>query len=592
MADFDSLVPNTPESGGGTGLDFDSLVPVSSGQEEQESGQFGLQFASGVADSTASLAGFPVDAMTAVLNLGINGLNQLGTNIPEITNPVGGSQDLRTNQTVNALANPVGIDFGNPQENIPDPQGFGENVANIVGRAVPAIATGAAAFRSLPQSQGVAGSAAQGAGVGSIEGGILSESDTLEGQIRDIGFGSAGGFVGGLAAPLVRGLSRGNDADKQVAELISNGSLDNRIVGRQIDQSGNLVKRPQDIAAQTQGFGDGVITLTRVANPQTKAKFGEIVNVVTDQQRNIINERTLRPTDVVGRSIVDRFVSVDRINREAGRRLNNVAKSLQDESVDISQAVNNFSRNLSERLNVNLAPDEAGNISAIFRGSDIEGRVNSDLQDSLNIVIERARDTSSSTAFDAHRLKQSLDRLIDFDNVNQGLQGNVESIITSFRRDIDQILDSNFPEYAQVNDVFSETRQATNAFRRIVGRNVDLSSEGIESRVGTLSRRIFSNAQSRVDIQNAAQQLTDVANRNGADFQDDIVQQAIFASEIEDVFKIAPANSFRGEVARGAAQAVTGDRRSGVERVVRAGVDAARGVNPRNQILAIRELLK
>lgn len=567
-----------------------SVQPQQQAQPENSSSNT-QQFLKGLNDSTAAIAGLPVDAMTAVMNLGISGLNQVGLNIPEITNPVGGSQDLRSNQSVNAALNTVGTDIGNPQDT-PAPEGIGQNIANIAGQAVPAIVGGSAAFRNLPQATSNLGKGAQGAGIGAAEGNILSQNEDPIGKLRDTTIGGVLGVAGIGVAGAINKLSKGKESSKRVAELLESGELDNSIVGKQLDNNGNLVNRPQDKAAQTQGFSDGVIVLARLANNQTKAKFGEIVNVITEQQRNIVNQKTLRPTDVVGKSIVDRFVFVNKANRDAGKRLNGIAKSLENQPIDISSAVDNFTENLAERLDLSLVVDDTGKLTPNFRGSSIEGRVNSDLQDSLNIIIERARDTRGKTALDAHKLKQSLDRLIDFDKVGTGLKGNVEGIISSFRKDIDGVLDSNFPEYKQVNDIFSETRTATDSLRKVVGKNVNLNSEGISGRVGTLSRRIFSNAASRTDVENAAKELTEVANRNGADFQDDIVQQSIFASELEDVFKISQSNSFKGEIVRSAAQIASGDRRSGVTNAARAAKDAVKGVDSRSKILAIKELLK
>ena len=288
MEDFSQFAV-APDQQQPESVSFDQFSQAPIQQQQPQSTGVLTQLASGISDSTASLAGLPVDAMTAVMNLGISGLNQLGTNIPIIENPVGGSQDLRTNRTANSIGNAVGVDFGNPQD-VPAPQGLAENAANIVGQAIPAIATGTAAFRTLPQASGTLGTIAQGAGVGAAEGAALSQAETVGGFAGDVTLGGVGGATGGAISGLFQRLSRGGASDQRVAQLIQDGELDNRIVGREINEAGRLVSRPQDAIAQKQGFSEGVIALTRVANNDTKAKFGEIVNVVTDQQRNIVNE--------------------------------------------------------------------------------------------------------------------------------------------------------------------------------------------------------------------------------------------------------------------------------------------------------------
>lgn len=93
------------------------------------------QFSSGLNEGIASFAGMPVDLVTGALNLGARGVNYaLGTDIPQIDNPVGGSESIK------GLMDPVISDV-QPQTM---PQRYLRRGGQEIGFGVPMALTGAA----------------------------------------------------------------------------------------------------------------------------------------------------------------------------------------------------------------------------------------------------------------------------------------------------------------------------------------------------------------------------------------------------------------------------------------------------------------
>lgn len=93
------------------------------------------QLSSGINEGIASFAGMPVDAVTGALNLGSRGLNYaFGTELPQIENPVGGSESIK------AMMDPVISDV-QPQTMA---QRYLRRGGQEVGFGVPAALTGAA----------------------------------------------------------------------------------------------------------------------------------------------------------------------------------------------------------------------------------------------------------------------------------------------------------------------------------------------------------------------------------------------------------------------------------------------------------------
>ena len=100
---FDSLRAPPPSNGAvpasSPGANFfDQYDNLRGGSRPSSSiGSIARQIPVGFNEGLADVAGFPVDATTWALNKGIKGANAVtGGNIPEITNPVGGSESIKS----------------------------------------------------------------------------------------------------------------------------------------------------------------------------------------------------------------------------------------------------------------------------------------------------------------------------------------------------------------------------------------------------------------------------------------------------------------------------------------------------------------
>jgi hypothetical protein len=93
------------------------------------------QLSSGLNEGIAALAGAPVDLLTGALNMGAKGVNYLaGTDIPQIENPLGGSDSIKS--ALDPLISDVEPQTGG--------QRYLRRIGREVGFGVPAAMTGAA----------------------------------------------------------------------------------------------------------------------------------------------------------------------------------------------------------------------------------------------------------------------------------------------------------------------------------------------------------------------------------------------------------------------------------------------------------------
>ena len=374
--------------------------------------------------------------------------------------------------------------------------------------------------------------------------------------------------------------------------------------------SPDIVKDPFAVEAIKQNFDEGIIAAIKASSGEDKQKMLKMSEIMQRGKKNKLISVKERPADVVGDSLMDRVRVIQGANRSAGKELEAVAKNLKGESVDFSSAVNSFMDDLDD-MGISLGDD----FKPDFSGSDIEGVTAA--ENAINKIMARMNGKSSPDAYDVHRMKKFIDEQVTFGKNAEGLAGKSEAILKKLRRNLDGVLDNNFPEYDRINTAYAETIGALDALQDVAGRKMDLTGPNADKATGTLMRRVMSNAQSRVNLVDALDQIEGVANKyisfgaprsidgklllsdmgakSKKGFTDDLLMQVLFADELDAVFKPVARTSLQGDmekvINRGAAAASS----SGGSVIVEGAGKAAeklRGINQENAFKSINELLK
>jgi len=430
--------------------------------------------------------------------------------------------------------------------------------------------------------------------------------------------------VGEVVTPIAKAIFDFQTPTKQrIAKLLEEGSTDIETAGFKLarpsvirgepktglesllDVGGARVEAaPLEVNAINQGFDKGVIAALKNATRTDKNKMLQMVNIMERGKKNKVFAITNRPSDIAGDTLMDRYRAVVAGNRSAGKELDTVAKSLKGKQVDSLPAVQTFIDDL-ESMGITLN----GNLKPIFKGSDIEGKSPEarTAQSIIKTTIERMTDTKAPDAFDIHRLKRFIDSQVTFGKTKAGLPGGSERILKNLRRNLDGILDETFPDYNRVNIKFSETISAIDALQDVAGRKLNLTGPNADKAVGTLLRRLMSNAQSRVRLLDSVGEIESVAARHGgtdlpritgiSTGKDDLLTQILFVDELDAVFGPVARTSFQGQIDQALKQgagAVT--TKAGAIDVALGAVgkvaERARGINEAGAFKAIKELLK
>lgn len=388
-----------------------------------------------------------------------------------------------------------------------------------------------------------------------------------------------------------------------------------------MDEAGNVFKDAAQTESAKQGLRKGIVTMVNAAPERAKANMRGMLDIVERGTKNELYAANNRPLDLVGESLAARTRTLAVANRQAGRMIEREADNLKKSGamVDFRPAIDAMMDDLEGMgIRFNAAARQID-----FSGSDIEGIPKA--QQEITKMIERLYNSGkAATAYDGHRMKRWLDEQIAWGKAGEGLTGRVENVLKGLRRGLDDILDSEFPDYNRANTMYAETIGALQSLQESVGKRIDLTGVTAATGLGQISRRLRGNLVSRPQLVSAIAEVDDVtrkvltgqyagtnvvpykpediasAYRMTVDDLDDSLQaQVAFAAQLDDVFGTFAVNSNLGELQRAqeygqrAAELVEGKPLT--HTIIDAGrtfVNERRGINEENAMKAFRDLLK
>lgn len=359
-----------------------------------------------------------------------------------------------------------------------------------------------------------------------------------------------------------------------------------RLIGGEVvtDKLGNQ--------AIKQGFREGSVAVVKASGTQDKKNMLKMLNIHELGRKSDVFRAKNRPADIIGESFNKRIKFISDLKKEGVKELESVAnQKLKNQSVDYSPAINNFVSKLNE-MGVTLTETKKG-IKVALRGSDLEGDKTS--QAMLTRAFNRLYDTDVNSAYDVHRAKKWIDTQIDFGKRSKnGLSGQTEIVLKKLRRDLNESLKNEFPEYAKANKKLEDSFNAFDQLGRAIGKNVDLDNPNIDKLLGQESRKLLSNYRSRIEMMNTISDLDDLAKKYGFKVDDDLLNQVSFANELDRMFGSPADTSLKGQVATAMETGVKAARGSAKEAafdLVSRGLEKARGINEENAITAMKDLI-
>lgn len=353
---------------------------------------------------------------------------------------------------------------------------------------------------------------------------------------------------------------------------------------------------PDDAAKKAidQEWEAGTVQSVKNFDPKTAEVAARMLDVAMRGTKDDTFKAENRPLAEMGEEFARQLYQVKRAKKQAGTEVDETAKALKNERVDVTPAVDKFVSEIEDGLGVSIIPTRDG-VAINFDGSFLEGdspELNS-TKVVLKNIVSRMYNTKNPSAYDAHRLKKYIDTQVSYGSQMGGLKGNLDRIVKDLRHNIDGTLDENFESYRLANQAYAQTKSAIDAVQELAGKKIDLEADYSPQVLGRLSRRILSNAQSAERVRDALINIDEVAMQyGGTESAGKLTSLVKFADTLDNQFGIAADTSLAGEVAKGTAQAAR--NRSLTDMAVNVGGAAyqkMKGINAENKYKTMNDLL-
>lgn len=338
-----------------------------------------------------------------------------------------------------------------------------------------------------------------------------------------------------------------------------------------------------------QGFDEGMVTVISNSSTIDKRRMLQMVKTLEKGKADELFRVRNRPADIAGDSLLRKIDFVKSNNVQAGRQLNRVASGLKGKEVDISDPITKFfddTEGLGVTFDDNLKPS--------FEGSQIEGVAPA--ESLINKIALRIKRKPDPDALDAHNFKKFIDENVNFGKSAEGLGGKTERVAKALRKGVNDSISGKFANYKEANNRFSKTIQALDSLQDAAGRKIDFFGPNAEKATGTVLRGLMNNTKGRANLMNAIDNIESTAKEFGGAFDDDILTQMLFADELDKIFGTAARTSLRGEVGKAGVDVAVDISQMTIPGAIAVGVKAGakrlRGINEKNQLKSIKELLK
>jgi hypothetical protein len=352
-----------------------------------------------------------------------------------------------------------------------------------------------------------------------------------------------------------------------------------------------------DLAAEEaigQGWTDAGVQKAKVANKATRKKNLEMLKMQRQIDKGTLSSVRNRPSNIIGNSVMDRITFFDKTVDTNARKLSALVESPAFKNSPVDASI--ISKALTDQLDdLGVVYDQADIRKGIdFEGSDISADPTS--KKAIKEIVRLLGETSDATAPRMHQLKKVLDGMIDYRKLPmREATPKAQSIVKTVRKSLNTALREANPRYGDINDELSVALDATSDFDKAI-KSMRLDGESSASGIGTITRRILSNAVSRGDILDSLDKIDASAKSLGGKFDDSIEGMVEFANELEERFGSVAKTSLQNETKKAVVQA---GREGGKETLIGIGLNAAgdvaekvMGKNDANAFEAMREILE
>ena len=310
---------------------------------------------------------------------------------------------------------------------------------------------------------------------------------------------------------------------------------------------GEVVRHPLEAKAISQGWADNVVVMFKNASEATKSAARKMVLAGHGISKNRMTGTSV--VDPAGSAFMGPVRRVMDVLKRSGKQIDRVAtKNLANKRVDTNglfgafeQQIAKLGGTLTKEGKVEFKPG-----SKLFDQAPSAALLNSTLKQ----ISHYGR---NPTALDLHNFKQWIYGKAKYEGKQEGgVNALAEQAVKGLAAEINETLKGISKPYDKVNSAYSEARGALTNLQELTGKRVDLTSDIIDTTIGTKLKNILKENVNSGPFKDSVAEIVRVAEKNGPKFDTDLKVLMELAAETERMFGAAPANSFTGSIARAA----------------------------------------
>lgn len=289
----------------------------------------------------------------------------------------------------------------------------------------------------------------------------------------------------------------------------------------------NAVRRGVDIADAT--------TLEKaIQTPEAKSLIQTIKNYAA-------GDKSVSPFEIVGKPIVNRLKTLDTQVKEYATQLDSVAQDLKGISLgDVSKIDDSVIKGLN-KLQIGIKKGGLDFVGSSLEGVGSSGKI-------VENVFKRLQDARD--AFDLHNLKKFIDANVSYGKRVEGLDAGAERLLKTWRKSIDDTLDTQFTEYNTVNTELAKRISPLEDLKNILKNTDGLDADLLSQKAGIIARRITSAAASNPEIKQVLRNLDSFTNGKGKTLGKIENLQDLY-NVLNKYYDIAPKTGFQNLVKEG-----------------------------------------
>ena len=342
-------------------------------------------------------------------------------------------------------------------------------------------------------------------------------------------------------------------ADPNAQRLLDKGIAPDTITGVQRAIENSKIVDPR--RSPNKGIGP-----IRPATDVNKRMFLDMIEKT--KQRITTGKGEFRPSVVLGRQMEDMFKHLRKNETTYGRMVDDAARAIPD--VDPRPIVNNFIEELRAANivdDIRIEPGQA--MPKITWGKEVIGKAESKTKGLVEDVFRRMMADSKTpgvlSSYDIHKFKQWAQRNVNWGSKDSQADALVESLTKRLSGQMNQLLREASPDYADINDGISAIKTVRESMDRVIKEEgIEAAGEYGADLYGIASRKLLTNYNSGPIMRNAMESMQRLYLQTGGKTDFDIMAQANFVRDLEDIFDAGAKSGFEALTRSGTAKGFQG----------------------------------